>query len=182
MNNDVKISETQRKYFANRINEEFNKEIALMKQQEAKGIEELSTTNISEYMKTIGVDKVVENYRRKEKAFENAKRKMQTIINNIEDSDPTDHEIKSRYNFYGTPSAYQYKDVERYFDMKCNQLAKHHYRKRNKAVLKLEDKRKAAVDYIYGMTKNSELVKGLSRVLKGTNIQFQIGGKNAINK
>ena len=36
---DTRISETQRKYFAQRINEEFNREIALMRQQEATGID-----------------------------------------------------------------------------------------------------------------------------------------------
>ena len=175
MNND-KISETQRKYFAQRINEEFNNEIALMKQQEAKGIEELSTTNIEEYMDTIGVKNVVEQFRKKEVAFENIKRKLNTIINNLEDADPTDYDVKQRYNFYGNSfSVFSFKEVEKYFDMKCNQIAKHHYRKRNKVVAKLEDKRKAAVDHIYGMTKNNELVVGLKKILNGTNVKFLIG-------
>ena len=177
MNND-KISETQRKYFAQRINEEFNNEIALMKQQEAKGIEELSTTNIEEYMETIGVRNVVEQFRKKEVAFENIKKKLNTIISNLEDADPTPTSVQSRYNFYGTcPSAYNYKDAEKYFEMKCNQLAKHHYRKSNKEVLKLENKRKAAVDHIYGMTKNNELGVGLRKILNGTNVKFLIGKK-----
>ena len=59
--------------------------------------------------------------------------------------------------------------------MKCNQIAKHHYRKRNKVVAKLEEKRKAAVDHIYGMTKNNELVVGLKKILNGTNVKFLIG-------
>ena len=174
MNND-KISETQRKYFAKRINEEFNNEIALMKQQEAKGIEELSTTNIEDYMNTIGVSDVVESYRKKEKAFENVKKKLTTIINNLEDADPVPSDVKNRYNFYGSINAYNYKDVEKYFDMKCNQIAKHHYRKSNKLVARLENKRKSAVDHIYGMTKNNELVVGLREILNGTNIKFLIG-------
>ena len=141
---DIKISETQRKYFAQRINEEFNSKIALMRQQEAKGIQELSTTNIEEYMETIGVRKLAESFRKKEKALENIKTKMNTIINNLEDADPTDEDVKSRYNYYNSCSVYNYKDVTKYFDMKCNQLAKVHYRKRNKVVAELEDKRKAA--------------------------------------
>lgn len=175
---DVKISETQRKYFAQRINEEFNSKIALMRQQEARGIQELSSTSIQDYMDTIGVKAMAESFRRKEKAYENAKKKMNTVISNLEDADPTDEDVKSRYNYYNSCSVYNYKDVEKYFDMKCNQLAKVHYRKRNKVVSELEDKRKAAVDYIYGMTKNSDLVKGLARVLKGTDIKFQLGGKD----
>ena len=176
MNND-KISETQRKYFARRINEEFNNEIALMKQQEAKGIEELSTTNIEEYMDTIGVKNVVEQFRKKEVAFDNIKRKLNTIINNLEDTDPTDYDVKQRYNFYGNSlNVFSFKEVEKYFDMKCNQIAKHHYRKRNKVVAKLEEKRKAAVDHVYGMTKNNDVVVGLKKIFKGTNVKFLIGG------
>ena len=34
--------------------------------------------------------------------------------------------------------------------------------------------RAAAVDYIYGMTKHSDLFKGLIKVLKGTDIEFQL--------
>ena len=175
MAND-KISETQRKYFASRINEEFNREIALLKQQEAKGIEELSTTNVDEYMETIGVAKIVETFRKKEKAWNNILGKMNTIISNLEDADPTDSRIKSNNNFYGNCSVYKYDDVEKYFNMKCNQIAKVHYRKQNKIVAELESKRKAAVDHVYGMTKNNDVVVGLKKIFKGTIVKFLIGG------
>ena len=176
MSSNGKISETQRKYFASRINDEFNEEIRLLKQQEAKDISETTETNMSEYLDTIGLTKLVDNYRKKEKAFMNIKTKMSNIINNLEESDPTPSAIKSKNNFYGTCNVYEYKDVKRYFNMKCNQVARSYYKKQNKAVSILENKRKEAIDHVYGMTKNNEIVVGLKKIFKGTNVKFLIGG------
>lgn len=176
MSSNGKISETQRKYFAKRINAEFNDEIRLLKQQEAKAITETTETNMDEYLETIGLTKIVDNYRRKEKAFNNVKTKLTNIVNNLEESDPTPRELMSKNNFYGTCSIYEYKDVERYFNMKCNQVARNYYRKENQAVTILENKRKEAIDHVYGMTKNNEIVLGLKKIFKGTNVKFLIGG------
>ena len=60
--------------------------------------------------------------------------------------------------------------------MKCNQIAKVQYRKQIKIVAELESKRKAAVDHVYGMTKNNDVVVGLKKIFKGTNVKFLIGG------
>ena len=84
--------------------------------------------------------------------------------------------IKSKNNFYGGCNVYEYKDVERYFNMKCNQVARSYYKKQNKAVSILENKRKEAIDHVYGMTKNNEIVVGLKKIFKGTNVKFLIGG------
>ena len=177
---DSKISESQRKYFARRINEEFDKKIRLIKQQEAKKVEELSTTNMDAYLDTLGIGKDVESFRRKEKAFENSRNKLNIIIGNLEQLDETPQHVKSHYGFYSTVNIFSIKDVHKYFNMKCNQLAKEEYRKQNTALKDLEDKRAAAVDYIYGMTKHSDLFKGLTKMLKGTDIKFQLGGNDAV--
>ena len=69
----VKISESQRKYFANRINEEFNAEIRILKQQEAKNIQDLASTNTDEYVKTLGLAKDVKEFKKLEDKFEASK-------------------------------------------------------------------------------------------------------------
>ena len=125
----VKISESQRKYFASRINEEFNTEIRILKQQEAKNIQDLASTNTDEYVKTLGLAKDVKEFKKLEDKFEASKKKLNTIISNMEQLDPTESEIKNQYNFYGSCTIWKYEDVEKYFSMKCNQVARNYYRK-----------------------------------------------------
>ena len=118
-----KISESQRKYFAKRIDEEFDKKIRLIKQQEAKKVENLSTTNMDAYLDTLGIAKDVESFRKKEKAYDNAKNRLNVIISNLEQLDETPQHVKSHYGFYsGNVNIFSMKDVHKYFNMKCNQL------------------------------------------------------------
>jgi len=168
----VKISESQRKYFASRINEEFNTEIRILKQQEAKNIQELASTNTDEYVKTLGLAKDLKEFKTLETKLEASKKKINTIISNMEQLDPTDGEIKRRYDFYGTCTIWKYEDIEKYFSMKCNQVARDHYRKKNDEVSRLENKRRQAIDHVYGMTEHNEIVRGLTNIFKDTNVKF----------
>ena len=168
----VKISESQRKYFANRINEEFNAEIRILKQQEAKNIQDLASTNTDEYIKTLGLTTDIRKFKKLEERYEESKKKLNTIINNMEQLDPTESEIKNQYNFYGTCTVWKYEDVEKYFSMKCNQVARDHYRKKNDEVARLENKRRQAIDHVYGMTEHNEIVRGLTTIFKDTNVKF----------
>ena len=41
-----------------------------------------------------------------------------------------------------------------------------------KRIKVLRDKRKAAVDHIYGMNSNNEIIAGVNHILKGTNVKL----------
>ena len=41
-----------------------------------------------------------------------------------------------------------------------------------KSIKVLRDKRKAAVDHIYGMNSNNEIIAGVNNILKGTNVKL----------
>ena len=62
---------------------------------------------------------VPEKFKKLEERYEESKKKLNTIINNMEQLDPTESEIKNQYNFYGTCTVWKYEDVEKYFSMKC---------------------------------------------------------------
>jgi len=175
---DVKISESQRKYFAKRINEEFNAQIRLIRQQEAKQVSDLSENNFEAYLEAIDMTNIVESFRKAEVKFENAKKKINTIITNLEQADPSDETSIKRYDCgYGTVSTiYNYDGVQKYFTMKCNQVATDEFRKKDKTIKTLEDKKNQAIDFVYGLTKHSELYNGMKTILKGTDIKLQLGG------
>ena len=70
--------------------------------------------------------------------------------------------------------------LKKYKDMQDTHPAYESMLSVQEALKDLEDKRAAAVDYIYGMTKHSDLFKGLTKMLKGTDIKFQLGGNDAV--
>ena len=69
--------------------------------------------------------------------------------------------------------------MDQYVTMRCVDLALQNFGKTKEGseMAKLERKRTQAVDYIYGMNESSAITQGLTKILKGTKITLQIGGK-----
>ena len=175
----IKITENQRKYMVKRVNEEFDDAVSLIKQKEAVTIQKISEKAEKNYKKTLGIEKEVDNLKKYEKLYNDAKDKCNKVVAAMEQHQETSHSVKSKYNFYGSTHIHDSQTMDNYVAMKCTDLALNNFgkTKEGSAMAKLEKKRKQAVDYIYGMNESSALSQGLSKILKGTKIKLQIGGK-----
>ena len=124
-------------------------------------------------------EKEVDNLKKYEKLFNDAKDKCNKVVAAMEQHQETSHSVKSKYNFYGSTHIHDSQTMDNYVAMKCTDLALNNFgkTKEGSAMAKLEKKRVQAVDYIYGMNESSALSQGLSKILKGTKIKLQIGGK-----
>ena len=175
----VKITENQRKYMVRRVNEEFNDAVSLIKQQEAVTIQKISEKAEKSYKKTLGIEKEVNNLKKYEKLYEQAKAKCNNVVAAMEQHQETSSNLRSKYNFNGSCIIHGSESMDKYVTMKCTDLALQNFGKTKEGsdMAKLEKKRTQAVDYIYGMNESSALSQGLSKILKGTKIKLQIGAK-----
>ena len=175
----VKITENQRKYMVKRVNEEFDDAVSFIKQKEAVTIQKISEKAEKSYKKTLGIEKEVNNLKKYEKLYEEAKEKCNNIINAMETHKETDSKLRNKYSFYGSCTIHNSENMNKYVTMKCIDLALQNFGKTPEGaeMSKLEKKRTQAVDYIYGMNESSAITQGLAKILKGTKIKLQIGGK-----
>ena len=174
-----KITENQRKYMARRINEEFDSAVSFIKQKEAVTIKKVTDKAETMYKKTLGIDKAVTRYIKAEKELNAAHEECNDIVNAMESHTPTSDQMKRQYDFgtYGSVSIHNSTGMEKYVTMRCTDLALKNFgaTKEGAEMQKLEDKRKSAVDYIYGMSKSNGITKGLAKILRGTTIKLQLG-------
>ena len=175
----VKITENQRKYMVKRVNEEFDDAVSLIKQQEAVTIQKISEKAEKSYKKTLGIEKEVNNLKKYEKLYEQAKAKCNNVVAAMEQHQETSSNLRNKYNFYGSCSIHGSESMDKYVTMKCIDLALQNFGKTPEGanMAKLERKRTQAIDYIYGMNQTCEITKGLAKILKGTKIKLQIGAK-----
>ena len=175
----VKITENQRKYMVRRVNEEFDGAVSLIKQKEAVTIQKISEKAEKSYKKTLGIEKEVNNLKKYEKLYNEAKEKCNNVVTAMETHKETDSKLRNKYSFYGSCSIHQSSDMDKYVTMRCIDLALQNFGKppEGAEMSKLERKRTQAVDYIYGMNESSVISQGLAKILKGTKIKLQIGGK-----
>ena len=175
----VKITENQRKYMVRRVNEEFDGAVSLIKQQEAVTIQKISEKAQKNYKETLGIAKEVNDLRKYETLYNKARQKCNDVVAAMEQHQETSHNLKQKYSFYGSCHIHDANTMDQYVTMKCTDLAVQNFGKTQEgsAMAKLEKKRKQAVDYIYGMNESSAITQGLTKILKGTKITLQIGGK-----
>ena len=175
-----KITENQRKYMARRINEEFDNAVSFIKQKEAVAIKKITEKAETNYKNTLGITKQVNRFIKAEKELEEAKQACEEIVNAMESHSPTSDKMRRQYDFSsygGAVTIYNSGGLKKYITMRCTDLALKNFgdTKEGAEMQKLEDKRKAAVDYIYGMSKSNGITKGLAKILKGTTIKLQLG-------
>jgi len=175
-----KITENQRKYMANRINEEFDTAVSFIKQKEAVTIQKVTDKAEKQYKKTLGIEKQVNRLIKAEKEFNAAKKECGEVVSAMETHQPVDERTKRQYNggyYGGTYSIHGSEDMEKYVKMRCVSLALDNFGEtpEGATMKKLEEKRKRAVDYIYGLTKANGIAIGLNKILKGTSITLKLG-------
>jgi hypothetical protein len=167
------LSKQQRDYFIDRVKAEVNKEIAVLEQIHATGIETVANKQYKSYLKETGLGKIVKEYEAAEDKWNKVRDRMQTICKALHEK--TEYPGKER--FFHAP--YDSKGVEKFLREICNALARDNFihTPKGKRLKELEQKRTAAIDTIMGMTETEPLVQALNKILKGTNVPL-LGGKN----
>lgn len=167
------LSKQQRDYFIDRIKGEVNKEIAILEQIHATGIETVANKQYKSYLKETGLDKLFKEYSKAEIEWNKIKNRMENVCKALHEK--TDYPGKNHY--FHAP--YDTKGVEKFLKEICNALARDNFinTPKGKRLKELEDKRTAAIDTVMGMTETEPLVQALNKILKGTNVPL-LGGKN----
>ena len=166
------LSKQQRDYFIDRIKAEVNKEITLLEQIHAIGIETVANKQYKEYLKSTGLDKLLKQYTDAEDKWNKVRDRMQTVCKAIHEKT----EYPGKDNYYHAP--YDSKGVEKFLREICNALARDNFinTPKGKRLRELEDKRTAAIDTVMGMTETEETVVAINAILRGTKIPL-LGGK-----
>ena len=166
------LSKQQRDYFIDRIRGEINKEIAILEQIHATGIETVANKQYKSYLKETGLDKLFKEYSKAEEKWNKIRNRMENVCKALHEK--TDYPGKN--NYFHAP--YDTKGVEKFLKEICNALARDNFinTPKGKRLKELEDKRTAAIDTVMGMTETEPLVKELNKIFKGTNVPL-LGGK-----
>ena len=166
------LSKQQRDYFIDRIRGEINKEIAVLEQIHATGIETVANKQYKSYLKETGLGKIFKEYADAEEKWNKIRNRMENVCKALHEK--TDYPGKD--NYFHAP--YDTKGVEKFLREICNALARDNFinTPKGKRLKELEDKRTAAIDTVMGMTETEPLVKELNKIFKGTNVPL-LGGK-----
>ena len=166
------LSKQQRDYFISRIRGEINKEITLLEQIHATGIETVANKQYKSYLKETGLDKMFKEYTDAEKKWNKIRNRMENVCKALHEK--TDYPGKN--NYFHAP--YDTKGVEKFLREICNALARDNFinTPKGKRLKELEDKKTAAIDTVMGMTETEPLVQALNKIFKGTNVPL-LGGK-----
>ena len=165
------LSKQQRDYFIDRIRGEINKEIAILEQVHATGIETVANKQYKSYLKETGLDKLFKEYANAEEKWNKIKNRMESVCKALHEKT----EYPGKNNYYHAP--YDTKGVEKFLREICNALARDNFinTPKGKRLKELEEKRTAAIDTVMGMTETEPLVKELNKIFKGTNVPL-LGG------
>ena len=167
------LSKQQRDYFIDRIKGQINKEITILEQIHATGIETVANKQYKSYLKETGLDKLLKQYTEAEAKWEKVRNRMQNVCRALHEK--TEYPGKN-VNYFHEP--YDTKAVEKFLREICNALARENFihTPKGKRLKELEDKRTAAIDTVMGMTETEPLVQALNKIFKGTNVPL-LGGK-----
>ena len=166
------LSKQQRDYFIERIRGQINKEISILEQVHATGIETVANKQYKSYLKETGLGKIFKEYADAEEKWNKIRNRMENVCKALHEK--TDYPGKNSY--YHAP--YDSKGVEKFLREICNSLARENFihTPKGKRLKELEEKRTAAIDTVMGMTETEPLVQALNKIFKGTNVPL-LGGK-----
>ena len=138
----------------------------------ATNIQTVANKQYKVYMKTTGLDKLFKKYTKLEKGWKDIQDEMGNVCQAIHES--TEYVGKDRY--FHKP--YNGDAVKEFLKKICSALARDGFihTPKGRRLKELEDKRKAAVDVVMGMTETEQTVIAINKILKGTNVPL-LGGK-----
>mgnify|MGYP003144484548 CR=1 FL=1 len=165
-----KISESQRKYFVQRVQDQIDDTIRTLEHKNAKKTIEISTKSYNNYLDELGVkEKLTAIIKYRNKCTELAD-ELTPVIETIRKALKIDTSYNSGYIYINdTTSA---RDWEKAFRACCIKAAKDNEAVTpiGKQILKLKEKKKQAVDFLYGFSDEAEIKQGVNKILTGTGI------------
>ena len=168
----AKISEAQRKHFVNRIQTKMGNVISNLKQQNAAEITKQADENMNDYLNTIDVFEDLESLTELDAARTKIAERLkancdmiQTVLKEAGHIDQYD-----TVHYWDTDNSVQFR---KHFQKFCNiTCTKNNESGISKEISKLESKRDEAVDFLYGLSNESELMHGVTKILEGTNVKL----------
>ena len=164
----AKITERQRQYFIDRVHEETDKEIKALNLKYASTIEATTSKNFGKFIKDLGCEKLYKDTKKAEALLTENKIQLSGIINRNRTKEQNNHHMTSIHEWSS------WKDFNNALRQMAGNCAKDLFEDTpgGKRIKMLKDKRKAAVDHIYGMNNNNEIIAGVNHILKGTNVKL----------
>ena len=167
-----KISESQRKYFVQRVQDQIDDSIRALEHKNAKRTIEVSTKSYNNYLDDLGVrEKLTAIIKHRNKCTELAD-ELSPVIDTIWKALKIENHYTNEYIYiHDTTSA---KDWDKAFKQCCMKAAQDNEAVTpiGKQILELKQKKKQAVDFLYGFSDEGELKQGVNRILTGTGISL----------
>ena len=164
----AKITERQRQYFIDRVHEETDKEINALNLKYSSTIEKAASKNFDKFLKDLGCDKLYKDTKKAEALITENKIQLSSIINRNRTKEQNNNHMTSVHEWSS------WKDFNKALRQMASSCAKDLFENTTggKRIKVLRNKRKAAVDHIYGMNNNNEIIAGVNHILKGTNVKL----------
>ena len=164
-----KISVQQRKYFVARIEESMNEKIAILKQQRAADVQQLSEVEYNKYLKALKLDKSLSEYKELKDRFDILSDRIVAVYEEVLKS------LNIQKYDSGVPSLYSgspWKDMDRAFRFLCGKTAQGQEceTESGRMIKALEKKKRDACDILHGINELEELTAEVNKVLAGTDV------------
>ena len=154
----AKISETQRNYFINRVENSIKDEINIIRQKNSVKIALAAEIGYKDYLKELKIDRYMKELRLVSEKKDKLMRTLKDVVRTI-----------SPYR-----DVYKYEDVEEFFKGQTRDIADKQFSKTEagKRINELEDLRTKSIDYLYGLNNNSEIARGLNEILNPKGVKL----------
>ena len=159
----AKISETQRRYFLERVRNQINDKIQTIKHKNSAKIAEAAKNSYDSYLKEVGIDKHLKRLKALHDEIDDLKQLMGDTVKNI-----------NRYKH-----CFSYSDFDDFFKEEARKIANDQFSKTKEGsrIAELEKLLEEAVDYLYGLSDNNEITIGLNKILNPSGVKFLEGSK-----
>jgi len=164
----AKLTEKQRQYFIDRVTDETNKEIKVLELKYASTIQKTASKNFNKFLKDLNCEKLFKKVTDGEKKLNENRRQLANIINSNRTAAENNH-YNSQVSDW-SPA----KDFEKALRNMSSKVATQLFESTpgGAKIKRLKDVQRAAIDHIYGMTTNHEVIVGVNKILKGTNVKL----------
>ena len=164
----AKLTEKQRQYFIDRVKDETNLAISTLELKYASTIQKTASKNFNKFLKDLNCEKLFKAVVDGEKKLTENRRQLTNIINSNRTRVENDH-YDSRVNDWSTAT-----EFERALRGMASNVAEELFESTpgGAKIKRLKDVQRSAIDHIYGMTTNHEVIVGVNKILRGTTVKL----------